>query len=320
MTLIGYILLLVTSTLFFLALLVKVFYQKQQMNKRLQHFIHSENNEPKSEKEMRRIVDLTTAKEKVRKRLKAKDKNKSIEIMLQRAGIPLKSEEYVMFQWISVVFFALLFYLFKPAILLFMFGAIFGFVIPKVIVRSKQKKRLQQFNNYLPEMISTVVNALRAGFSFFQALRNVMEESPSPVKEELAIVLQEMQYGATVEESLNRMKERMPSNDLDLMIQAILIQRQVGGNLAVVLEKIVHTIRERIKIQGQIKTLTAQGKMSGMVIALLPLGLAGMLFIVNPPYMLVLFTNPIGLMLLAVGAVSMMIGFFFIMKITTIEV
>lgn len=155
MTLIGYILLLVTSTLFFLALLVKVFYQKQQMNKRLQHFIHSENNEPKSEKEMRRIVDLTTAKEKVRKRLKAKDKNKSIEIMLQRAGIPLKSEEYVMFQWISVVFFALLFYLFKPAILLFVFGAIFGFVIPKVIVRSKQKKRLQQFNNYLPEMIST---------------------------------------------------------------------------------------------------------------------------------------------------------------------
>lgn len=320
MTLIGYILLLVTSTLFFLALLVKVFYQKQQMNKRLQHFIHSESDEPKSEKEMRRIVDLTTAKEKVRKRLKAKDKNKSIEMMLQRAGIPLKSEEYVMFQWISVIFFALLFYLFKPAILLLVFGAIFGFVLPKMIVRSKQKKRLQQFNNYLPEMISTVVNALRAGFSFFQALRNVMEESPSPVKEELAIVLQEMQYGATVEESLNRMKERMPSNDLDLMIQAILIQRQVGGNLAVVLEKIVHTIRERIKIQGQIKTLTAQGKMSGMVIALLPLGLAGMLFLVNPPYMLVLFTNPIGLVLLGVGGVSMMIGFFFIMKITTIEV
>ena len=320
MTFLGYALLLATSTLFFLALFVKFFYQKQQMTKRLEHFIHNENPEPKSDKEIRRIVDLTTAKEKVRKRLKAKDKNSSLEMMLHRAGIPLKPEEYVMFQWISVIFFALFFYLLKASIFLLIIGGIVGFILPKVIVRSKQKKRLQQFNEYLPEMISTVVNALRAGFSFFQALRNVMEESPSPAKEELEIVLQEMQYGATVEESLNRMKERMPSNDLDLMIQAILIQRQVGGNLAVVLEKIVHTIRERIKIQGQIKTLTAQGKLSGMVVALLPVGLSGMLFLVNPSYILTLFTNPIGLGLLAVGGMSMILGFFFIMKITNIEV
>lgn len=320
MTFLGYALLLATSTLFFLAIFVKFFYQKQQMTKRLEHFIHNESPEPKSEKEIRRIVDLTTAKEKVRKRLKAKDKNNSLEMMLHRAGIPLKPEEYVMFQWISVIFFALFFYLLKSSIFLFVLGGIVGFILPKVIVRSKQKKRLQQFNEYLPEMISTVVNALRAGFSFFQALRNVMEESPSPAKEELEIVLQEMQYGATVEESLNRMKERMPSNDLDLMIQAILIQRQVGGNLAVVLEKIVHTIRERIKIQGQIKTLTAQGKLSGMVVALLPVGLSGMLFLVNPSYILTLFTNPIGLGLLAVGGMSMLLGFFFIMKITNIEV
>jgi len=320
MTFLGYALLLATSTLFFLALFVKFFYQKQQMTKRLEHFIHNENPEPKSDKEIRRIVDLTTAKEKVRKRLKAKDKNNSLEMMLHRAGIPLKPEEYVMFQWISVIFFALFFYLLKASFFLLIIGGIIGFILPKVIVRSKQKKRLQQFNEYLPEMISTVVNALRAGFSFFQALRNVMEESPSPAKEELEIVLQEMQYGATVEESLNRMKERMPSNDLDLMIQAILIQRQVGGNLAVVLEKIVHTIRERIKIQGQIKTLTAQGKLSGMVVALLPVGLSGMLFLVNPSYILTLFTNPIGLGLLAVGGMSMILGFFFIMKITNIEV
>ncbi|MFX3673062.1 MAG: type II secretion system F family protein [Paenisporosarcina sp.] len=320
MTVIGYALLLATSTLFFFAIFVRFFFQKQQMTKRLEHFIHNESPEPKSEKEMRRIVDLTTAKEKVRKRLKAKDKNKSIEMTLHRAGIPLKPEEYVMFQWISIIFFALFFYLLKSWILMLLVGGIVGYILPKIIIRSKQKKRLQQFNDYLPEMISTVVNALRAGFSFFQALRNVMEESPSPAKEELEIVLQEMQYGATVEESLNRMKERMPSNDLDLMIQAILIQRQVGGNLAVVLEKIVHTIRERIKIQGQIKTLTAQGKLSGMVVALLPVGLSGMLFLVNPSYILVLFTNPIGLGMLAVGLLSIILGFFFIMKITNIEV
>lgn len=320
MTAFGYALLLVTSTLFFFALFIKLFFQKQQMTKRLEHFIHNESPEPKNDKEMRRIVDLTSAKEKVRKRLKAKDKNKSLEMTLHRSGLPLKPEEFVMFQWISVIFFALFFYLIKASIIMLFIGGVVGYIIPKLIVKSRQKKRLQQFNDYLPEMISTVVNALRAGFSFFQALRNVMEESPSPAKEELEIVLQEMQYGATVEESLNRMKERMPSNDLDLMIQAILIQRQVGGNLAVVLEKIVHTIRERIKIQGQIKTLTAQGKLSGMVVALLPVGLSGMLFLVNPTYIMTLFTNPIGLGLLAVGGMSMILGFFFIMKITSIEV
>ncbi len=320
MTALGYALLLVTSTLFFFALFIKIFFQKQQMAKRLEHFIHNESPEPKNDKEIRRIIDLTTAKEKVRKRLKAKDKNKSLEMMLHRAGLPLKPEEFVMFQWISVIFFALFFYLLKASIIMLLIGGIVGFILPKVIIKSRQKKRLSQFNDYLPEMISTIVNALRAGFSFFQALRSVMEEAPSPAKEELEIVLQEMQYGATVEESLNRMKERMPSNDLDLMIQAILIQRQVGGNLAVVLEKIVHTIRERIKIQGQIKTLTAQGKLSGMVIALLPVGLSGMLFLVNPSYILTLFTHPIGLGLLAVGGMSMILGFFFIMKITDIEV
>lgn len=321
MTVLGYALLLATSTLFFFGVLVKFFFQKQQMAKRMEQFIHNERLEPKAvDKEMRRIVNLSTAKEKVKKRLKAKDKNKSLEMMLHRAGIPLKPEEFVMFQWISIVFFALFFYLLKASFFMLLVGGIVGFILPKVITKTRQKKRLSQFNDYLPEMISTIVNALRAGFSFFQALRSVMEEAPSPAKEELQIVLQEMQYGATVEESLNRMKERMPSNDLDLMIQAILIQRQVGGNLAVVLEKIVHTIRERIKIQGQIKTLTAQGKLSGMVIALLPVGLSGMLFLVNPSYILTLFTHPIGLVLLAIGGLSMFLGFFFIMKITDIEV
>jgi tight adherence protein B len=232
----------------------------------------------------------------------------------------LKPEEYVMFQWISFAFFAGFFYLLKDSIIVLIFGAVFGIMLPKLILKSRKKKRLQQFNVYLPEMITTLVNALRAGFSFLQALKNAAEEAPSPVKEELEITLREMQFGVSVEESLNRLHERMPSDDLDLMIQAILIQRQVGGNLAVVLEKNVHTIRERIKIQGQIKTLTAQGKMSGTVVALLPLGLSGMLSLVNPGYMTPLFTNPIGIALLCIAGVSMLIGFLLITKITTIEV
>ncbi|MCR2823188.1 type II secretion system F family protein [Lederbergia panacisoli] len=311
---------LLTATLFFWAILVRLFQQKLLMKERLNEYIFNENSTDDKDKQIKKIVTLTSAKEKVRKQLKSTNKNERIQMMLQQAGVPLKPEEYVMFQWISIAFFAGFFYLLKNSIVILIFGVLFGFVLPKLIIKSKQKKRLRKFNDYLPEMISTAVNALRAGFSFFQALKNVMEESPSPVKEELEIVLKEMQYGTTVEEALNRLKDRMPSEDLDLMIQAIVIQRQVGGNLAMVLEKIVHTIRERISIQGQIRTLTAQGKMSGTVVALLPVGLAGILFLVNPSYMIVLFTNPIGLVLLCIGAISMVLGYFFISKITSIEV
>ncbi|TFB19644.1 type II secretion system protein [Filobacillus milosensis] len=232
----------------------------------------------------------------------------------------MKPEEYVMFRWISIAFFAGLFKLIFGHILFLVVGAIFGLMLPRMIVARKKKQRINQFNDHLAEMISSIVSALRAGFSFPQAMQNVRNESPSPVKEELDQLLKEMQYGASVEDSLNRMKDRVPSDDLDLMIQAIVIQRQVGGNLAVVLEKIVHTIRERIKIHGQIKTLTAQGRMSGAVVGLLPLGLMTMLYAINPEYILVLFSNPIGIVLLIVACISMVIGFVLIRKITSIEV
>jgi tight adherence protein B len=311
---------LVTSTLFFFALLVRIFQKRKLMENRIHEFIYQQEEVKPKDKKIQRIVDLTPAKERVRKQLKSRNKGVAIEMRLQQAGVPLKPEEYVMFQWISFAFFAGFFYLLKDSIIVLIFGAVFGIMLPKLILKSRKKKRLQQFNVYLPEMITTLVNALRAGFSFLQALKNAAEEAPSPIKEELEITLREMQFGVSVEESLNRLHERMPSDDLDLMIQAILIQRQVGGNLAVVLEKNVHTIRERIKIQGQIKTLTAQGKMSGTVVALLPLGLSGMLSLVNPGYMTPLFTTPIGIALLCIAGVSMLIGFLLITKITTIEV
>jgi tight adherence protein B len=311
---------LVTSTLFFFALLVRIFQKRKLMENRIHEFIYQREEVGPKDKKIQRIVDLTPAKERVRKQLKSRNKGVAIEMRLQQAGVPLKPEEYVMFQWISFAFFAGFFYLLKDSIIVLIFGAVFGIMLPKLILKSRKKNRLQQFNVYLPEMITTLVNALRAGFSFLQALKNAAEEAPSPVKEELEITLREMQFGVSVEDSLNRLYERMPSDDLDLMIQAILIQRQVGGNLAVVLEKNVHTIRERIKIQGQIKTLTAQGKMSGTVVALLPLGLSGMLSLVNPGYMTPLFTNPIGIALLCIAGVSMLIGFLLITKITTIEV
>ena len=129
-----------------------------------------------------------------------------------------------------------------------------------------------------------------------------------------------MQYGKGIEDALNDLNERMPSEDLDLMIQAILIQRQVGGNLATVLDKIIETIRDRTKIQRQITTLTAQGKLSGYVIALLPVILGFLLYLIQPDYIGGLFRHPIGLAMVGAGVISGIIGFILIKKITTIEV
>ncbi|WP_223155145.1 type II secretion system F family protein [Alkalibacillus aidingensis] len=309
-----------TVTFIFMALFQRLFRKNKQMKRRIEAYLYDADGEPVEDKQRKLLIEFRMTKERIRKSLQKKEKGTKLEKELHQAGIPLKPEEFIMFKWISMLLGAGIIYLIFNHILFVFFGAIIGWSIPRLVVSYKKKKRITQFNNHLAEMISSIVSALRAGFSLPQALQNVRNESPSPVKEELDQILKEMQYGTSLEESLQRLKERVPSDDLDLMIQAIVIQRQVGGNLAVVLEKIVHTIRERVKIQGQIRTLTAQGRMSGAVVGLLPVILAGLLYLVNPEYMSVMFVEPIGIMLLIMAGFSSMIGFMFIRRITSIEV
>lgn len=169
-------------------------------------------------------------------------------------------------------------------------------------------------------MVTTIVGSLRAGFSFPQALKTVAEEAESPVRDEIDIVIKEMQYGSTLDNALEELKERMPSEDLDLMIQAILIQKQVGGNLATILDTIIQTIRDRNKIQRQILTLTAQGRLSGVIIGALPIVLAIVLYLIEPSYIGTLFTHPLGIGMMILGVVFGIVGFIMIRKMTTIEV
>lgn len=266
------------------------------------------------------LLQFQLTKQKIRKNVLTKEKNNKLETLLARAGLPLKPEEYILFQWISTGFIGCLLWLISGEVIFLLIGSYLGFLFPKWYLRKKQKQRITKFNDDLPDMITTIVGSLRAGFSFPQALKAVTEEASSPIKDEMEAVLKEMQYGSSIEDSLNDLKERMPSEDLDLMIQAILIQRQVGGNLATVLDKIVETIRDRTKIHRQISTLTAQGRLSGIVIGLLPIILAFVLFLIEPDYIGTLFQNPIGIGLLIAGAISGLIGFMLIRKITSIEV
>nr|WP_239584414.1 type II secretion system F family protein [Aquibacillus albus] len=312
---------LLSSFLFFYAILKRLLLKSNKVQDRVNRYLMDAKQDEKQQKKQEKPkFSFTFTKKQIRKKVLTKEKNVKLEAALNRAGLPLKPEEYIMFQWIAVSLCAGLFYLLFERIFLLPVGAMIGYFVPKFILLKKQRDRLKAFNDALPEMITTLIGGLRAGFSFQQGLKSVMEEAASPMKEEVEMVLREMQYGASVEDSLNRWKDRMPSEDLDLMIQAIIIQRQVGGNLATVLEKIVETIRARIKIQGQISTLTAQGRLSGLIVGLLPVILGFMLYIIEPNYIGVLFEHPFGIILMVAASISSLLGFIFIKKVTTIEV
>ncbi|WP_077623194.1 type II secretion system F family protein [Sediminibacillus massiliensis] len=279
----------------------------------------SENREPVTLKGLLKKANDQLKVLLVRKKKSGKKKD-SLEQSLNAAGVPMKAEEFVVFQGFAVIIGGGLLYLLSNQFVLFLFGTMLGFLTPKLWLKKKQQKRIKQFNEGLPGMITSINGSLRAGFSLLQSLQMIAEEAYSPIKEEVQYVLKTMQYGTSLEDALVDWKRRMPSEDLDLLVEAVLIQRQVGGNLAYLLDKILETTRERTRIENQIKTLTAQGRLSGIVISLLPVGLGAMIYFINPEYITVLFVNPIGKMMLAVALVGGIIGFIFIRKITTIEV
>ncbi|MBP1948062.1 type II secretion system F family protein [Virgibacillus litoralis] len=250
---------------------------------------------------------------------KPSKKRNTLEDRLSVAGLPIKPEEFVAFRWLLAVISGGILQL-NSNILLGIIGVVFGYFIPEVWLKSKQRKRIKAFNEGLPGMITSIIGSLRAGFSFVQSLQMVSQESYSPIKEEVEHIIKSMQYGTSMEDALLEWQKRMPSDDLGLLVDAILIQRQVGGNLAYLLDKIVETTRERTKIENQIKTLTAQGRLSGIVISLLPVALGFIIYLMNPGYITTLFVNPIGQLMLGAALVGGIIGFFLIRKITTIEV
>lgn len=314
------IMVLLSSFLVFLAIFQWLFLQNRKLNKRMKHYLELSDKKKLHPKQFNLMVQMQLYRQTVKEKVLTKQKNEKISELLARAGLPMRPEEYLLFQWISSGLCAfLMFFLFESWLFLPV-GAGLGFLLPGWWVRRKEKERMHKFNEGLEDMITTVIGSLRAGFSFPQALKTVAEEAADPMKTEMEMLLREMQYGTSMEEALLRLKERMPSEDLNLMIQAILIQRQVGGNLAVVLETIVRTIRDRSRIQRQVKTLTAQGRMSGMVISILPVAITFFLYIVEPEYIGTLFTNQIGMMMVAGAVISGLIGIVLIRKMTKIEV
>ena len=207
--------------------------------------------------------------------------------------------------------------------LFFVIGAFF----PRYYLRYRQKKRVKAFAEQLPDTITLLANSLRAGSSFLQGIELVTRESQPPISDEFERVVREMSLGVALQPALNSLSRRVASEDLELMVTAINIQSQVGGNLATVLDSIAYTIRERIRIIGEINTLTAMQRYSGYVITLLPVGLGGILFLISPTYigrMLspepAIFGLPAGIIFFIVGFISMGVGYLLIRRIVDIKV
>lgn len=198
-------------------------------------------------------------------------------------------------------------------------GAIVGWFVPDWFAKFRQGRRLSAFNAQLGDTITLLANSLRSGYSFLQSMEMVARESPPPMGEEFRRVIREVGLGLSTQDGLNNLLKRMPSDDLDLMITAVNIQQEVGGNLAVILDTIGHTIRERVRIQGEIRTLTAMGRISGYIISGLPVFLAVVISLINPGYMQGMFVFPWICMPIC-GAIMIVIGYFVIQKIVTIDV
>ena len=245
---------------------------------------------------------------------------------LARADLKLKPAEYIALMLIAGLGVGAITWLLADRgnrIPIFAILAFFvGLFLPRIYVRRLQSQRLQRFNEQLADMLNLMVNGLRAGYSTMQAMEAVSNEMPPPICDEFRRVVQEMQLGLTMEAGLDNLLRRIPSDDLDLVITAMNVQREVGGNLAEILDTISYTIRERVRIKGEIRVLTSQVMYSGRFLAMMPLLIFSALWLLNRDYMMQFFQEPIivGAIALTIGGLMIIAGYFVMTRIAKIDV
>jgi tight adherence protein B len=239
---------------------------------------------------------------------------------LARADLKITVGEFVAATVILVVVAGGMTYFLRRDIIVAAGACLAGFFAPRFYVGLLRKRRLRAFDDQLADTINLMVNGIRAGYSVLQAMEAVAREMGPPIAGEFERVVQEQQLGLTMEVALSNMLRRVPSADLDMMITAINVQREVGGNLAEVLESISHTIRERIRIKGDIQALTAYGRGAGNLLSAVPVILSVVIYLINPDFISLLFHHPCGWIMLGMAVLGIVVGYIVIRKIVNIEV
>lgn len=244
--------------------------------------------------------------ERFNKRLKRTSFAGRIEQQLTAADSNLTPAEYIMLRIGCALFALLLGWLISGQLIGGLLLAIVGWAVPAFIIRRQQASRMRAFGEQLPDMLNLLVGSLRAGYGLMQACNAVCQEMPEPISKEFARVVKEASLGYSLEQAFAHMMERLQNDDLELIVTAINVQNEVGGSLAEVLATISETIRERVKVKGEIRVLTAQQRMTGWILSMLPFGLGTIMMLLNPDYMMGLF-QPGWILIIPLGAGVMII-------------
>jgi len=255
----------------------------------------------------------------------------NIKEQLMQADLKLRVSEYLALHLLAVAGFGVAsWFLFDKSVFFTLISAVAGFFAPRIYVKQVANKRRRDFDNQLGDTLNLWVNALRSGYSVMQAMETIAAETPPPGNIEFERVVQEVRLGLTLEQAFDNLLTRIPSDDMDLVVTAVNVQREVGGNLAEVMAIISHTIRERIRIKGEIAVLTAQVMVSGYIISGLPIALTLFLRISNPEYINELFVKespwvisgvfPCGWLVLGLGLLLIFSGFMALRKLGDIEI
>ncbi|CAN5753235.1 type II secretion system F family protein [soil metagenome] len=309
---------------------------RSEVSARLQRYAATAPTQEQDAKQRQNLgekLQSSAAMASINKVVERRDWGENMARELARADVVLKPSEWLFVRAAALFGIPLLMILLSPLVgplqnpLVWLVGLLVGFFLPRIWLNRRKGKRLGAFNSRLADTITLLANSLRAGSSFLQSLEMVVRESEPPISTEFSRVIREVNLGLSLEQALTNMTRRVRSDDLDLMITAIIIHSQVGGNLAEILDSIAFTIRERVRIKGEIRTLTAQGRMSGYVVGCMPIALAGIISLLAPTFMAPMFQAPpelfgfpLGIFLLALGGISMLTGFYLIRRIVDIQV
>ena len=316
---------LIISVLIFLTLSLLFFginnlrtEQKQGLTKRLDNLVSSPDEEAQGTQGMPSL-EINKLFSSVGKSFAGLSFTKKVETELDKADMLLRVEEFIGMNIFAALGGGLLVFLLTNSTMFALLGLLLGALLPGLFVYRKKLQRAEMLSEEIGESLTGMSNSLRAGYSFQQAMDLIAKETQGPLGKEYRRTLREINLGVTTEQALQNLVSRVNNEDMELMISTVLIQRSIGGNLAEIFDKIADTIRQRIRMKGEIRVLTAQGRISSWIIGAMPLVLLFALLIISPGYLNMFFETPLGWGLLAYAVVSETIGFILIKKVTTIE-
>jgi tight adherence protein B len=300
-----------------IVLFVDMFVSRARMNARLRQLsgIHPVPQPIPASAGTDRVDSMPT----VTKWLSGRHLTEALYTELAAAGLPIRPSEFLGIVAGSVILFQVIGLLFARSILSIVVLGVVSIAIPFMVIKYLQHRRRAEFGRQIVDALMLLVSSLRSGFSMLKGMQMIAQEMPPPISQEFGRAVSEVNVGRSLEDALRSIVARTKNYDFDLVTTAVLIQLQVGGNLADILETIAETIRERIRINGEVNALTAEGRISGVVLVLLPIGLGTALTFINPGYMSVLLHETIGHYLIAGAVMLQVLGALIIKKMLDLD-